>query len=167
MACLPFHFLPKVLDVEECLHLPERQWGVSYFPCQTASSEASLQNEFLMLNVMASLLQSATLLSWAYRFNAWMSRVRTWGHSTQWELTSPPQQPCWCPLISRKLTLRSRKRKLKLYGVWNVLQTAWSTKQGMVSKSHQIVCVFTFLSLFFVFWFFFTYLDVFLWSSHP
>lgn len=135
-----------MLDVEECLHLPERQWGVSYFPRQTASSEASLQNEFLMLNVMASLLQPATLLSWAYRFNARMSRVRTWGHSTQWELT--PQQPYWCPLISKKLTLRSRKRKLKLYSVWNVLQTAWSTKQGMVSKFHQIVCVFTF-SLFF------------------
>lgn len=152
-----------MLDVEECLHLPEKQWGVSYFPRQTASFEASLQNEFLMLNVMASLLQPATLLSWAYRFNARMSRVRTWGHSTQWELT--PQQPYWCPLISKKLTLRSRKRKLKLYSVWNVLQTAWSTKQGMVSKFHQIVCVFTF-SLFF-FHCGCSYLDVFLWSSHP
>lgn len=167
MACLPFHFLPKVLDVEECLHLPERQWGVSYFPCQTASSEASLQNEFLMLNVMASLLQSATLLSWAYRFNAWMSRVRTWGHSTQWELTTPPPTTVLVPSYLQKTNPKESEEKIKTLWCLECSPNSLEHKAGHGLKiSSDSMCFYLF-EFVFCFLVFFTYLDVFLWSSHP
>lgn len=83
-ACLPFHSLPEVLFVEECLQLPERQWGVSYSPLRPRqlsfqpelSSEASLQYEFLMQNFMASLWQPGriALLSFEISCSAEQSR---------------------------------------------------------------------------------------------
>lgn len=114
--------------------------GYLIFPRQLSfqpepSSEASLQDEFLMQNFMASLLQPDRIALLSFEISCSAEQSKDWGHSTSVRI-NPHTTACVRSDFPKGRPKGVGRKESKLGSIWDVMHIAWAQTQHTL----EILC---------------------------